>query len=79
MMVLFYRTDGNKESRIILTCDLMQDVCSSSITVALELYCATGDAILLYEAIIPVRVDDMTSITCDVAVYILEYDLVSAL
>lgn len=68
-----------------MTCDLMQDVCSSPTRVALELYHAATDAILLYEAIVPVRVSDMTSIcvtmvlTCDIVVYILVFDLMSAL
>ncbi|XP_039171739.1 centromere/kinetochore protein zw10 homolog isoform X2 [Eucalyptus grandis] len=35
--------------------DTLRDVCSSSTRVALELYHAARDAILLYEAIIPVR------------------------
>ncbi|XP_030539776.1 centromere/kinetochore protein zw10 homolog isoform X1 [Rhodamnia argentea] len=35
--------------------DTLKDVCSSSTRVALELYHAARDAILLYEAIIPVR------------------------
>ncbi|XP_030460431.1 centromere/kinetochore protein zw10 homolog isoform X2 [Syzygium oleosum] len=35
--------------------DTLKDVCSSSTRVALELYHAATDAILLYEAIVPVR------------------------
>lgn len=34
----------------------VQDVCLSSATVALEFYHAARDALLLYEAVIPVKV-----------------------